>query len=123
MFGMINAPNILKGSAKLKDSGKEPKYIVEHQLLTYYQHCFCLWDFGINAINSTQLVSFSINVLHYWDWESQSVESKSNNNEVFIGAYAANIIQSECIKISRAPLLQCTFLQDKNKEFSSQTEQ
>jgi len=32
MFGMINAPNILKGSAKLKDSGKRPKYIVEHQL-------------------------------------------------------------------------------------------
>jgi len=29
------------------------------------------------------------------------------------------IIQSKLTKINRAPLLQCTFLQDKNKEFSS----
>jgi len=36
MFGMINAPNILKGSAKLKDSGKRPKYIVEHQLKYFF---------------------------------------------------------------------------------------
>jgi len=63
---MLQIP-ILKRSAKLKDSGKRPKYIVEHQLkyfLAFFLSLGYWYVLGLYAMNSTQLVSFGIIVLH-----------------------------------------------------------